>query len=244
MFARYKTLGIILVDEDRKEADKLFTVFTKDFGKLKILGKGIRKIKSKLRAGTQPFYLSEIEFIQGKAYKTLTDAAMVKNFENLRKDLTKLKFACKIAENINALVRDIEVDEELWKLVVATFRNLDKCSNSDSSCFFTYYYFLWNFLSRLGYKPELDYCTFCQKKLSPENLYFNSEQGGIICNSCFKELKIGKKISLELVKIIRFLLREDWKILYRLKINLKDKKELEKVSEIYLSYLISILSLS
>jgi len=243
MFVRYKTLGIILIEEDRKEADKLFTVFTKDFGKLRILGKGIRKIKSKLRAGTQPFYLSEIEFIQGKTYKTLTDAVRIENFKNLRKDSNKLKFAYKIAENINVLVKGKERDEELWELVMTIFRRLDKCSSSDLSCFFIYYYFLWNFLSCLGYKPELDCCAFCQKRLSPENLYFNSEQGGIICNNCFKELKIGKKISSEFVKIIKLLLAGDLKILSSLKIDSKDKKDLEKVSEIYLSYFISILSL-
>lgn len=244
MFVRYKTTGIILIEQDIKDSDKVFTIFTKDFGKLKILGKSIRKIKSKLRAGTQPFYLSEIEFIQGKTYKTLTDAVMIKNFKSLREDSDKLQFAYRIADNINVLVKEKEKDGKLWDLVMDAFKNLDKCSNSESSCFFIYYYFLWNFLSCLGYKPELDSCAFCQKELFPDKLYFNSEQGGIICNNCFRELKVGKKVSAELIKIIRFLLKEDLETLPRLKINLKDEKDLEKVSEIYLSYLISILSLS
>ena len=73
--------------EDRGESDRFFTVYTKEFGKLDILGKSIRKISSKLRAGMGLFSLSEIEFIQGKALKTLTDAILNEEFRNLNKNL-------------------------------------------------------------------------------------------------------------------------------------------------------------
>ncbi len=56
MFTHYRTQGIILKKEDRGEADRLFTIYTKDFGKLELLAKGERKIKSKLRGGLELFY--------------------------------------------------------------------------------------------------------------------------------------------------------------------------------------------
>jgi len=68
MFVHYRTQGLILKKEDQGEADLLFTIYTKDFGKLEILGRAIRKISSKLRSGAEIFYLSEVEFIQGKIY--------------------------------------------------------------------------------------------------------------------------------------------------------------------------------
>ncbi|MBI2041661.1 MAG: recombination protein O N-terminal domain-containing protein, partial [Candidatus Nealsonbacteria bacterium] len=87
MAVHYRTEGIFLKKSDRAESDELFFVYTKDFGGLKVLGKAIRKITSKLKGGAQPFYLSEIEFIQGKTYKTLTDAVLIESFQNIRKDL-------------------------------------------------------------------------------------------------------------------------------------------------------------
>jgi len=39
MFTHYRTQGIFLKKEDRGEADQLFTIYTKDYGKLEILGK-------------------------------------------------------------------------------------------------------------------------------------------------------------------------------------------------------------
>ena len=89
MFFKYRTQGFILKKEDRGETDQLFTIFTRDFGKLEVLGKAIRKISSKLRSGMEIFYLSEIEFIQGKTYKTLTDIFLIKKFQNLRKNWRK-----------------------------------------------------------------------------------------------------------------------------------------------------------
>jgi len=80
MFTHYRTEGFILKKIDRGEADRIFTVYTRDFGKLDLLAKAERKIKSKLRGGLELFYLSDIEFIQGKTHKTLTDTILVENF--------------------------------------------------------------------------------------------------------------------------------------------------------------------
>jgi len=240
MFVHYRTLGIFLKKENRGEADQLFTIFTKDFGKLKILGKAIRKIKSKLRSGAELFYLSEIEFIQGKAYKTLTDTILVDKFQNLRKDLEKLEISSEIAEIIDNLVKGEEADEKVWQLLLETFERINHSSLSP----WTYYYFLWNFLSLLGYKPELNRCAVCQKKVNPDNFYFDSEQGGIVCQRCFNKEGKGIKVSPETIKIIRILLKKDWNLLSKLKVELGHKKELEEASRTYLCHLHDILGLS
>ena len=174
MFTHYRTLGLILKKENRGETDQLFTFYTRDFGKIEILGKAIRKISSKLRSGADIFYLSEIEFIQGKAYKTLTDAILIGKFENLRKDLKRLAVAYKISEVLNDLVKNEEKDEKIWRLILETFDKLDNLSLFPVNYFLIYYYFLWNFFSILGYAPEIYHCSICQKKLYPGRLYFSS----------------------------------------------------------------------
>ena len=60
MFIHYRTNGVMIKKKDLGEADQLFTIYTKDFGKLEILGKAIRKISSKLRSGAELFYLFHI----------------------------------------------------------------------------------------------------------------------------------------------------------------------------------------
>jgi len=69
MFTHYRTQGFILKKADAGEADRLFTVYTKDFGKLELLARAVRKIKSKLRAGLEIFYLSEMNSSREKPRK-------------------------------------------------------------------------------------------------------------------------------------------------------------------------------
>jgi DNA repair protein RecO (recombination protein O) len=236
MFTHYRTQGFILKKNDRGEADRLFTVYTKDFGKLELLAKAVRKIKSKLRAGLEIFYLSEIEFIQGKAQKTLTDAILVDGFKALRKDLARLAVARKIAEVFDSLVKGQEKDERLWLLLAGTFRRLGMENSKPGASDLIYHYFIWNFLSLLGYQLDLYHCFLCQKKLVPENIYFGQKEKGLICNSCQEKVKPDKLLVLPLdtIKIIRILLKNDWAVLGRLKIGAEDFASLKMISNHYL----------
>jgi DNA repair protein RecO (recombination protein O) len=232
MFIHYRTQGIVLKKEERGESDQLFTVFTKDFGKLEILGKGIRKITSKLRAGIEIFYLSEIEFVQGKNQKILTDAISIKKFEKIRKNLLKLKIAYKISEVLSNLIKGEERDEKIWLLLKDTFSKLEKYHLKNERLKLIYYYFFWNLISFLGYRPQLYFCFLCERRLRPQKIYFS--KGGILCENCFRKNKEGILITPETVKILREILKQNWQILKRLKIEKKHLRELQKISKFYL----------
>lgn len=233
-----RTQGFFIKKTDRGEADRLFTIYTKDFGKLEILGKAVRKIKSKLRGGAELFYLSEVEFIQGKTYKTLTDAVLIEGFQNIRKDLKKLDTACSISEILDNLVKGQEPDKEIWDLLKEVFNKLNndrpQTKNHKSLC----YYFFWDILSLLGYRPELYYCSICQKKLIPDVFYFSPEEGGVICKNCFKKVEKADKINVDLIKTLRLLVNKDWKTLSRLRISSDSQKLLKDISRNYYSHLL------
>ncbi|MBA7599135.1 DNA repair protein RecO [subsurface metagenome] len=230
MAVHYRTQGFVIKETDRGEANQLFTIYTEDFGKLEILGKAVRKIKSKLRGGAQLFYLSETEFIQGKTHKTLTDTILINNFKNLRKDLKKLAIAYQITGALDSLVKGQEPDKELWDLLNETFKRLNN-ENSE----IIYYYFLWNLFSILGYQPELYHCSVCQKKIVAGNFYFGLKEGGIVCQKCFKKPEENKEVNEDVIKILRLFLARDWPILTKLKISADSQELLKHVSEGYLN---------
>ena len=233
-FTHYRTKGFFLKEEERGEVDRLFTVFTRDFGKLRIFGKAIRKIKSKLRAGTKIFSISEIEFIQGKTHKTLTDTVLIDRFKNIKESPEKLEIAFQIAETMDSLLGEEEKDDEIWQLLKETIQRLDNCSLEVKNYLLIYYYFFWNFVSILGYKPELYHCSVCQKKLFPHNLHFSSKEGGIVCESCFQKMdkktkELYSKININVVKILRLIIKKNWNILKQLKIGEEDEENLRSL---------------
>ncbi len=161
MAIHYRAQGFIIKKTDRGEANQLFTIYTQDFGKLEILGKAIRKIKSKLRGGTELFYLSEVEFIQGKAHKTLTDAILIDSFPRIRQDLARLKIAHQIAETFDNLIVKEEKDDQIWQLLKEVFDRLGSLKKPE----IVYYYFFWHLVSILGYAPEIHGCSIGSKKI-------------------------------------------------------------------------------
>lgn len=235
MFTHHRTEAVFLKKTDQGEANQIFTVYAKDFGKLEVFAKTIRNIKSKLKASADVFYLSEIEFVQGRNHKILTDASRLESFFDIRKDLLKLQIAYKIGQAIDGLLIGEERDEEIWSLITETFKKL---SMSEFNAEIVYQYFLWNFFSVLGYQPQVWQCVACHQKLIPRNIYFSPEKGGVFCGQC-RENNLGEKISPETVKFLRIIFKKNWFVLGRLRVSSQEKNSLNTVSEKYFAHILA-----
>lgn len=145
------TYGFVFKIEERGESDRVFSLFTREFGRIEVTGKAIRKIASKLRAGIELFSLSEVEFIQGKNQKTLTEAVATHRFPAVFQDPQKFFIAAEICRLIDCSVHGQEKDERIFALLMEVFARL----NTTKVRKLTYYYFFWNFVSLLGYAPLL-----------------------------------------------------------------------------------------
>jgi DNA repair protein RecO (recombination protein O) len=245
-FTHYKTKGICLKKQEKGEADFLLMVFTEEFGRIEVLAKGVRKISSKLKYGTELFCLIDIEFIQGKGYKTLTDVIVLDKFKSIKSAPANFDVAEKIASVMNALCLKEEKDDQVWRLLIEIFQRLSNyqllTTNYQLTYQLAYYFFLWNLFSILGYAPELYNCVYCKKKLLPENLYFCSEQGGIICSGCSKSInyKTGRSakfvifaVSVNVVKMLRVFIQKDWGFVKKIKIDKNCENQLQKISNLY-----------
>ncbi len=248
MTVHYKTQGFIFKKENRLEADRVFSVFTKDFGRIEIFGKAIRKITSKLKGGIEIFSLSEIEFIQGKNKKTLTDTLFIERFKNIQEVPEKFEVANKISNLVDNFIKGEERDQNIFNLLNDTFSKLNNIQFPISNFQLVHYYFFWNFISVLGYGPELSKCAVCQQKLNPHSLYFSNKEGGVVCQNCHLLRKdpssLGfsgqvSEVKSDVVKILRLIIKKDWDILSKLKIENNIKKLLREVSENYYNYLLN-----
>ncbi len=255
MALQYRTKGFIYKKRDRGEADRIFTVFTYDFGKIDIWARSIRKIDSKLKSGIDIFYLSEIEFVQGKK-KTLTDAVLIHKFSDIIINPEKSAVACKIAKVLEAFIHGQEHDHEIFALIIETFKKLNTYNLPATSYNLIFIYFLWNFFAILGYTPELSNCAHCHGKLNEKELYFSNKDGGVVCKDCHATNTLDSRISAQggpasgwrgndtavdsdVIKILRIILANKWETLLKLKINLSTQKELNNISKNYYLYLLS-----
>jgi DNA repair protein RecO (recombination protein O) len=231
MSLKYRTRGFVFKKNERAESDQAFSVFTKDFGRLEITARAVRKITSKLRRDFDIFYLSEVEFIQGKNNKTLTDAVKIKKFNDTVKDLKSLKTICQIADVLDSFIKGQEKDEAIFYLLEETLNNLSANASKIKNQQLLFQYFFWNFLSSQGYKLEANNCAICRAKLNPYNVYFSNKEGGVVCKKCSLLDKNAQKINSDIVKILRLIFSKDWNTISKLKVQPASQKLLESVYE-------------
>jgi len=102
-----------------------------------------------------------------------------------------------------------EADPQIWPLLDFSVRKLNDLSFRPYHLAIVYYYFLWNLLSFAGFRPELYYCVRCQKKLTSEDTYFISSEGGLICSECKSKAQFYMRLNSNTIKIVRMFLEKD-----------------------------------
>lgn len=225
----YKTEAFVFGKRDSGESDRFFSVFTDEFGWLDIFAKAIRKGSSKLKSGIDIFYFSNIEFVQGKNKKTLTDAIKIHKLSNIYNNPNKFLLADRMSVLLGKFIKGQEKDEEIFNLIKDVFMKLDGDTEPDKFDFL-YHYFLWNMLSILGYHIQTKKCVDCSGVLIPYNIYFSSKSGGIICKNCLNNDRAAKKINSDVVKILRIIFSHDWQTLSRLKVSKQSMELLNNIS--------------
>ncbi|MCX6720802.1 MAG: DNA repair protein RecO [Candidatus Staskawiczbacteria bacterium] len=239
MTTRYKTRAFVFKKSDRNEADRVYSVFTDDFGRLDIFAKAIRKNASKLRSGIDTFYISDIEFVQGKNRKTLIDAAAIEKFSGIFQDLEKFGIANRIGDVLDSFVIGQEKDEDFFNLLNEVFHKLNDEKLKNDKYTMVYYYFLWNALSLFGYKPESQKCNICRDKLNFSEIYFSAKTGGTICKKCLSHDAPAERINADIVKVLRLILNKEWQIISKLKVGPESQKLFKEISNNYYSYTLS-----
>ena len=100
------TQGIILREVNYKEADKILTVLTRDYGKRTVKAPGCRRKTSRLTAGSQLLVYSELTLRQRGEYLTLSEADPQQQFWSVRQDLDLLALASYFAEVTEAAAQE------------------------------------------------------------------------------------------------------------------------------------------
>jgi len=99
----YKTEGIVLKRVNYGEADRILTVYTKHYGKIRVMAKGVRKLTSRKAGSLEVFNQAVLFLVKGKNMDLITEAQTVNLFSSWRKDLLKVGVAYYLCELVDKL---------------------------------------------------------------------------------------------------------------------------------------------
>lgn len=134
-----------------REHDRLYTIYTKERGKLTILGAGTQKITSKLAGHLGPFVVSQIDLVSARSWEKLIHAEVLEVFSRLTEQLQYLGTASYLLELVDALTKENHPDIPLWDLLIAALFAL----NTGTDVARIRDTFVNDFLAVLGYQPPL-----------------------------------------------------------------------------------------
>lgn len=107
-----------------REHDRLYTLYTKERGKLTVLGVGTVKITSKLAGHLGPFVISSLSTVSARAWEKLTGAEILECFGNIACSLPAFSAGWYLLELVDALTKENHPDEKLWELLCFSLRSL------------------------------------------------------------------------------------------------------------------------
>lgn len=122
----YSTEGIILKRIDVGEVDSFFTIYTKDFGKIRALAQGIKKEGAKLKGHLEILNWSMIHFVLGRGGERLIHASAIHYWPQVRADFDKITAALEIASRVDEACFPGEKDEPLWDLFCGSLSALEE----------------------------------------------------------------------------------------------------------------------
>jgi DNA repair protein RecO (recombination protein O) len=117
--------AIILRRTDFGEADRILTVLTPDDGKMRLMARGVRRVKSKLAGGIELFSVSHITYITGRGeIGTLVSTRLDKHFGTIIKDIDRVQLGYELIKRLDTATED-EAESTYFDLLHHGFMALD-----------------------------------------------------------------------------------------------------------------------
>ena len=179
----YRSEAIVLRRSDFGEADRMLTLYSRGFGKIKALAKGARKPQARKAGHVELFMRTNFLFAKGKNIDIITQAELVEAYPALREDLVRTTYAAYAAELLDGLTAEADRDVAKYELLSNALGWIAETDN----LFVTARYYELRLLSLAGFQPQLFQCVSCEEPIQEQDQFFSAELGGLLCPDCQKQ---------------------------------------------------------
>lgn len=250
----YRTDAIVLRRQDFGEADRILTLYSPTLGKIRAIGKGVRRPKSRLGGHVEQFTHVNVLVAQGRNLDIVTQAEARRPFHSIRDDLWKAAYASYAAELVDRFTEERLENRAVFDLLLDVLTFLDgtplmaqpgqvrEPAGADAATAARVELALRNYeaqlLNHLGYAPELVNCTGCQTRLSPGDNRYSAASGGVLCEHCGVLQPASRPISVTAIKALRLMSQEPFGVFDRLRLPDTISRELETALRSQISFIL------
>lgn len=188
----YHDEGVVLRTMRLGEADRIVTLMTRGHGKVRAVGKGVRRTTSKFGGRLEPLNHLALLCWKGRELDIVNQAEVLDSFRAVREDLSRVTKAFTVLEVADQLGQEHHPEPRLYEMVVGALRALQR---SDSPMLVPG--FLLKALALEGSAPVVDHCASCGGSGPLEA--FDMSEGGALCHDCRR----GRAVTPDALALVR-----------------------------------------
>jgi DNA repair protein RecO (recombination protein O) len=175
--------ALVIRTTDWSETSRICTLWTREFGKVRALAKGGRRLKSAFESALDLLTVCSIVLLRKSSggLDLLTEAQVAKRFSRLTSALPALYTGYYIAEMLADWTEEDDPHPTLFEEALATLSDLGQPDVPTGPRLARFEMVL---LRELGYEPTLRSCVVCSAPLDGHQLSFSAAEGGVVCRAC------------------------------------------------------------
>lgn len=229
----HKTEAIVLNTTDFGETSLITNFFTRDFGKLSGILKGIKKDPAKFASTLEPFSYNDIVFYKKRnsSLHLVTQCDLKDNFDVIRQNITKIGVGSLMMELLDVFMPQEDRNEDIFNLVLTTLFELK--INKDTDKIMTI--FKIKILALSGFRPRFDSCVLCGLRILGQSK-FSLSLGGLLCMRCQQKDLSARSIFRGTIASILHIQKNDLKNNLNLGMNPQIKRELDSILNSFLNF--------
>jgi DNA repair protein RecO (recombination protein O) len=227
--ATYRDRAVVLRKLDYGEADRIYTLLTREHGKVGAIAKGIRRQSSRLAGALEMFGEVDVQLARGRNLDVLTQAVRIEG-PRIAADVERTAHASVIAELADRVTEERHPVDGIFELTVAALRELALEPEPRRASA----YFMMVALDVLGYAPQLQSCASCERALPEAEAAFSPAAGGFLCEDCAEPGM--HPLPVQALKVLRVMAADGIELYRRLKLDSRLMGEVEHVLEAQLEY--------
>lgn len=230
-----KTDAIVLRRQDVRETSLALTFYTRDFGKIRGLLRGVRgsRAESWGLGALEILSHDDIIFYEPKKgdVSTVSQCDLKEFFGHIRGSLDRLAYAAYIAELLDSVTDLYDPNPDVFDLLSNSLRLMDGQSSPKRVARI----FEIKLLHLLGLMPTLESCATCGSKIG-DSAKFSVRHGGLICKNCLCSDTNARPMMAGTARFIEHIRKFPFEKLERVKVSEAVGKELESSLRKFLDY--------
>lgn len=218
--------GLVLKTRPYQENDLLVWVYSRDYGKITLLAKGVKKMTSKNAPACQTLTLSEFVVVFKPGISRLIKANAIDYYRRLKEDIELEAYATYCLEFVDKYTKENDPDSEIYDTLLLALNYLQLGYDHKLV------YLLFNafILKITGSSLEVDGCVNCGRQDLISSISISG--GGFVCQNCLS--KYDRRLNVDILKGFRYINKFPLTKIDQLHLSFEVIKELTEIMDIFI----------